>query len=292
VLACLLGTQISFAAPSSRALQKVADLQAQAQKKGWTFTVQYHDVMDRPVSQATGFKMQADWRKTAHFELPTFRGPNPPSFDWRAKAGLTPIKDQGGCGSCWAFGTVASLENAIKIFGNQTVSLSEQELVSCDTAYQGCGGGDFALDYLTNPGSALTSAFPYSASDERCKSGLTHSYKFKSWAFVGAQDENTQPTIDQVKAAIQQYGVVTTVVDATDSFMGYSSGVFNDCRTETASDANHMVAIVGWDDSTQSWIGRNSWGSGWGEEGYFNIKYGCNAFGSAVAYGVYQPATR
>jgi C1A family cysteine protease len=281
----LFGFQLAMANPSPQALQKIDELRLAGKKKGWTFTVNYSPVMDRAPGQATGLKMPADWRRGAHFEIPARRGPAPAAFDWRSKAGLTPIKDQGQCGGCWAFGTVASLENAVKIFAGQTVSISEQEMISCDTDFTGCDGGYFALDHLTQPGGALSRDFPFSGGDESCKSGLSYPFHFDSWSYVGSADQSTPPSNDDIKAAILQYGVVSAVMDATDSFMAYSGGVYNDCQTETVDEVNHMVAIVGWDDQTQSWIGRNSWGESWGESGYFNIQYGCNAFGTAVAFG-------
>ncbi len=286
VLGVLTGmlTTASFAAPTGA--DRISALEAQGKAEGWTFTMKYHPVMDRSFTNATGLKLRPDWREHGTFVAPDLHDTPPAAFDWREKAGLTPVKDQGQCGSCWAFGSVASLENAIKIFDDKTVNLSEQDLVSCDKDAMGCSGGDFSLDYLTKPGDALDADFPYEASNLSCKSGLKRPYQFKSWAFVGAKTGT--PTNEQIKAAIMQYGVVTTVIDATNSFMSYHSGVFNHCKTEGPDQANHMVAIVGWNEAGGYWIGRNSWGDSWGMGGYFNIKYGCNAFGSAVAYGVYK----
>lgn len=203
----------------------------------------------------------------------------PWDFDWRdLQGGLTPIKDQGGCGSCWAFGTTAALEQAIKIRLGQTVSLSEQEIVSCSN-YGSCLGGNFANGYQQSPGQSLTSEFPYRAMDVRCKSGLSHQWKIKSWGYVGAQGR--APSVDELKAAIMQYGAVTVTVYADNNFQRYKSGIFNTCSNGTT---NHMVALVGWNDIDQVWYLRNSWGTSWGEQGYMRIKWNCSRVGEEATY--------
>jgi C1A family cysteine protease len=197
---------------------------------------------------------------------------------------LPDIKDQGGCGSCWAFGTVATLESIRRIRDNSREKLSEQQLVSCDRTSYGCQGGFFAHDYHVSPGAALDADFPYRAVDASCRTGLSAKAKITDWAYVGGSDQK-RPTVEQIKQAIFDHGPVTVIVHANSSMQAYRSGVFNNC---TNAQENHMVNLVGWDDAGGYWIMRNSWGKGWGDKGYMNIKYGCNNIASVAAFVNYK----
>jgi len=193
----------------------------------------------------------------------------------------TPIKNQASCGSCWAFGTCAQTETAILKNTNQTVDLSEQWLVSCNTNGWGCNGGWWAFDYHVNPGAALESCFPYSATDEPCISGCAFPYNINSWAHVGPS--NAMAATEDIKNAIYTYGAVAAAVYVGTPFQYYTSGVFNDCRRRPKS-PNHAIQLVGWDDAKGAWLMKNSWGTGWGENGFMWIAYGCDNVGYAAAY--------
>src|SRR5271165_3950549 len=121
----------------------------------------------------------------------------PAAYDWRAVVPLSAVKNQGDCGSCWAFGTTAELEEALRIFKVSTDILSEQELVSC-APFDGCNGGDFANAYQQSPGQSLDSEFPYSAQDERCPSNLSHKYQLQSWSYIG----NDPDRVSAIKTAV------------------------------------------------------------------------------------------
>jgi len=157
-----------------------------------TWQVEYRstEIQETPLALLTGYiKPKTPPAKTAYVQMDV-PADLPWSFDWRdMPGGLTPIKNQRGCGSCWAFGTTAALEEAIKIRTGKEVILSEQEIVSC-SRYGSCGGGNFAHGYQSNPGQSLASEFPYTASDQRCKSGLSHEFKIKRWGYVGS---NSRP---------------------------------------------------------------------------------------------------
>lgn len=228
----------------------------------------------------------------------------PASFDWRSHAALTPVRDQGGCGSCWAFATVGVLESDIAITDHTQVDLSEQYLVSCNTFGWGCGGGFTAHDFHDNlpgknnnaPGAVLESSFPYAAKDAACGGPYAHPYQIQSWSYVGG---TWNPTAAQIKQAIYTYGPVETTVCVGKGWYTYSGGVYS--RDDKAwclgSLVNHAVDLVGWDDayldpqnvSHKVWVVRNSWGAGWGQNGYMLIDQGISNLGYATSYAVYQP---
>lgn len=199
-------------------------------------------------------------------------GTLPATFDVRSVVQIPDIKNQGGCGSCWAFGSTAAFEIAMRMAGISKDLLSEQELVSCDRDFFGCGGGDFAHGYQQMIGQSLASEFPYVGRNVRCKRGLSHQHKLASWGFASGVDGQS-PTVDQVKAVILQYGASAVTVYADQNMMNYDGGVFDTCRNRGT---NHIVTLIGWDDATGTWLMRNSWGKNWGEQGYMHIKYGCS----------------
>jgi C1A family cysteine protease len=196
----------------------------------------------------------------------------------------TPIKNQGSCGSCWAFGTCAQTETAILKNTGQTVDLSEQWLNSCNTDGWGCNGGWFAFDYHVNPGAALESCFPYSATDEPCISGCAFPYDIQGWAYVGAS--NGVPSVDAIKTAIYNYGAVCAAIYVERNFQYYTGGVLTKCRRNARS-VNHAIQLVGWDDAKGAWLLKNSWGTGWGENGLMWIAYNCNLVGYGACVAIY-----
>jgi putative hemolysin len=221
----------------------------------------------------------------------------PPSFDWRDLGGCTSVKNQGHCGSCWAFGSTAPLECNILIKDGVEKNLSEQWLISCNRDGWGCGGGGFAHKYYqwkTDPcggtGAVLEQDFPYWASDVPCDCPYPHEYLIDHWSFIG-HDYDDVP-IEAIKAAILEYGPVSVGVAVSGLFHDYSGGIFDACGYE---DINHIVALVGWDDTQGPegiWILRNSWGPGWGEGGYMRIAYGCNAVGYGASWVDYRDPIR
>ena len=229
-----------------------------------------------------GFKLQKGWHKQVKFRSALAALTLPRHFDWREQGQLSPIKNQGDCGSCWSFSTVATLQDAIALKNKTIVDLSEQYLVSCNTRGWGCNGGDFAHDMHVSPGSVYTKDFPYAAKALACKPNLAYQYKVDSWAYLPSKSENDPPGVDEIKAAIYQFGPISAAVAASDKFVAYRSGVFNSCDTTT--EVNHAINLVGWDDDGQYWILRNSWSSSWGINGWMNIKWNCNKVGIASNY--------
>ncbi|RZC17264.1 vignain-like [Glycine soja] len=199
-------------------------------------------------------------------------GSVPPSVDWRKNGAVTGVKDQGQCGSCWAFSTVVAVEGINQIKTNKLVSLSEQELVDCDTKKNaGCNGGlmESAFEFIKQKGGITTeSNYPYTAQDGTCDASKANdlAVSIDGHENVPANDENAL-----LKAVANQ--PVSVAIDAGGSdFQFYSEGVFTgDCSTEL----NHGVAIVGYGttvDGTDYWTVRNSWGPEWGEQGYIRMQ--------------------
>ena len=149
------------------------------EQAGWTFTVGQTSASDRPLSELCGLVPPADWWVGAPFDAGTPNLGLPASFDWRDLGGCTPVRDQGSCGSCWAFGTVGPLECNILIHDGLSVNLSEQWLVSCNREGYGCGGGWWAHEYheattdsCGGTGAVLEADFPYVAWDAPCNLSL------------------------------------------------------------------------------------------------------------------------
>jgi C1A family cysteine protease len=271
----------------------IAALQKQGEIEGWTFTVGENPATKYSLEELCGFVVPENWWVGAHFDPCTPHRALPAVFSWCDSGGCTPIKNQGGCGSCWAFGTVAPLECNIKLKDHVTVDLSEQWLVSCNSDGWGCSGGFWAHDYhqwKTDPcggtGAVPEDAFPYVASDVPCNCPYPHDYLITSWAYIG--NDYSVPPVANIKQAILDHGPVSVAVYANSAMQAYTGGIFNGCASGTI---NHAVALVGWDDNQGTsgvWIMRNSWGSGWGEGGYMRIPYNCSSIGYAACYVNYQ----
>jgi C1A family cysteine protease len=206
----------------------------------------------------------------------------PAKFDWRNVNGhsyVTSVKDQGQCGSCWAFGSTAALESRILITSHTPdteLDLSEQSLVSCDTGDLGCGGGwfDVVLAYLQTTGIPLESCLPYTSGESGINGECGGCSDWRQNTYRVTNFENVATSVEAIKSAIVQYGPLVTGFIVYTDFLYYTSGIYTHVTGEV--EGGHAVAIVGYDDAQQAWIIKNSWGPDWGESGYFRIKAGTN----------------
>lgn len=273
---------------------RIAQLQEQARARGWTFTVGENAATRQPPEALHGLVVPADWRSRAPSVRFTAKEGLPSRFDWREATGCPPVRSQGGCGSCWAFGTVGALECAIRVKDGIDVDLSEQWLINCNDEESpphvlekrwGCDGGWWAHDYhlgtktdgCGGSGAVLEKDCPYRAREAECACPYPHTYAIESWAYIGLEEEVADT--DAIKQAILEYGPVAAAVYVNDAFYAYTGGVFN---ASEELEPNHAVVLVGWDDSQGAegvWFLRNSWTALWGEDGYMRIEYGCSGVG-------------
>ena len=205
----------------------------------------------------------------------------PSSWDWRDLTGNIKIRNQGGCGSCWAFATNAPIEFLIKYKTEKEIDLSEQFLISCNRQGFSCAnGGWWAFDEYKTDGFMSENIFPYVGRDIPCKQCQPINYiKLVNWSYVDVN--GGIPNIKSLKSAIIQYGPVAVGVSVGNNFYGYKNGIFD---YNSPYGINHAVVIIGWDDYKQSWLIRNSWGTGWGINGYMFIRYGFSSIGDGAAY--------
>ncbi len=221
----------------------------------------------------------------------------PSHLDWRDQGACTPIRDQADCNACWAFATIGVLESAILIKDGVETDLSEQWLVSCNNDGWGCQGGSPAHKYVLwkndpcgGTGAILETSLPYGADDLPCNCPYRHDYQIDDWGYVGASHE--VPDTDAIKQSIYKYGPICVGIAADQAFASYTGGIFEECES---TGINHYVILVGWDDTQGEegvWILRNCWGTGWGEDGYMRIAYGCNRVGYAASWLEYAGTTK
>ena len=197
----------------------------------------------------------------------------PESVDWRTKNAVTPVKNQGSCGSCWTFSATGAMEGAYAIATGSLRSLSEQELVDCVSADKGCSGGamqDAFAYVVANGGIDGEKDYPYVGAQYACWTNAT-----KRDVAAMANYTNVPPNDEAQLAAHVALGPVSVAIEADqDGFQHYSSGVF---AGPCGVNLDQGVLVVGY--AADYWIVKNSWGASWGEAGYIRLKRGVNASG-------------
>ena len=192
------------------------------------------------------------------------------SVDWRTKGIVNPVKNQGQCGSCWAFSAVAAIEGAMAQSTGSLQNFSEQQLVDCSKLYgnHGCNGGlmDNAFKYVMSKGLTTSDNYPYKAVDQVCNTQAVS----KKVAHLSSFKDVTANNSAALKAAAT-LKVVSVAIQAN-AIMQYTGGVFNNKACGTS--LNHGVSVVGYGTDASAgdfWIVRNSWGATWGEQGYIRM---------------------
>jgi len=200
--------------------------------------------------------------------------PSNDSVDWRKKGCVNAIKDQGQCGSCWAFSTVQASEGVYAAKNGKLYNLSEQNIVDCVDTCDGCNGGlpELAFEYVVKhqSGNIMSeSDYPYVAYDQSCKFNANKAVKIgmKGHKMVKEGSES------DLASKCASVGPIAVCIDASNwSFQLYSSGIYDEPACSTSS-LDHAVGVVGYgaEGSKNYWIVRNSWGTSWGEEGYIRM---------------------
>jgi cathepsin F len=224
--------------------------------------------------------------KLPHVVAPHAKNDLPTSFNWVDQGAVTGVRDQGNCGSCWAFGAVGTMEGQFFLKKGTLYELSEQNLVDCDhvcqnipgwgkACDQGCDGGMEvnAFQYvIQNGGINLRADYPYQASVGTCRYDSSKSVGgFNNWIIVSVDDE------DDLRQYLYDNGPVSVGVHA-DEWFYYSGGIFDSsCQTQN----DHAVLLTGWgeENGTPYWIIKNSWGTDWGMDGYIHLIRGKNKCG-------------
>lgn len=242
--------EVAAPAPVKALLER---LRTDAKDKGFTFEVGYTEALDFRLEQLAGLVPPANLEQLMLEQNRIGAGaadsrikerisaacsPTAASFDWRKNNGATGVRNQGGCGSCWAFATHGAFEGAYRILNSKAIDSSEQDTLDCNPWGYGCGGGWWAFQYLIDTGSATDASYAYTGVRGTCKTSVKRPYKAKAWGYAGT---TSTPSAAEIKKALCQYGPLAIAVQVTPPFSAYTSGVFNACARTWSAGATRTV---------------------------------------------------
>jgi C1A family cysteine protease len=213
----------------------------------------------------------------------------PDVLDWSTKGALTAVKDQGNCGSCWAYSATVGIESGLFMATGTLEDLSEQQIISCDKTDGGCNGGDLptAFDYVMQAGGIDTMSDYPDTSSTSGRTGTCKSFQKKvkvtgyKYAIPPCDSGScTEQQESDLMAALNTYGPLSVCVNA-ETWNEYTSGVYTAKCSGAARMLDHCVQLVGYNKAENYWKVRNSWASDWGEDGFIRLPMGENACGIA-----------
>lgn len=295
------GSALPGVTASPQVAAQVEAFRKVARERGWTFTPRITSASSRPLANLTGelpttaaelkiapavtkqgLRLWRSYSGLLRRQNPGLRiacNADLPSWDWRAHGKVTPPKDQ-ACGDCWAFASAGQIESAMLMAGWSQEDLSEQHILDCSNSGTCTGGGRWdALPWAIGTAVARESQYSYAGGAKKeCKANIAGPAKLLAAGWVDTS--GTVPPPAKLKAALCEYGPISVSFRATSLFRHYGGDeneVFNENDT---GETNHAVLLVGWSDSKQAWLMKNSWGSKWGwGGGYAWIRYGSNSIG-------------
>ena len=280
------------ALPKDRVDVEIEQVQKMIEEKGYHWTAgrtSVSELSEEERQHLLGLRIPEwydDWYRRAKKIEAIPNAYFPPVFDWRDSNIVTPVKNQGGCGSCWIFGAVGALEGMAKLYGEKELDLSEQQILSCVSYGWGCNGGwmDYCYEHFLEYGSIAEACQPYLANDTYpcLEDSCEVLAKITGWTPV---DHN----VNAIKTALLT-GPVSCAFTVYSDFDNYTGGCY---EHEGDDPCNHAIVLIGWDDTMcdgeGAWIAKNSWGTNWGLDGFFYIKYGTCNIGYATALIDYVP---
>ena len=224
----------------------------------------FSTMTDYEAKQWTGRKPTTN----STLEVEEINAINSATVDWRKKGAVNPVQNQGQCGSCWAFSSIAAIEGAHAIKTGNLEKFSESQLVDCDKTSDGCNGGleIYAFNYAKSSPIELETTYPYVAKTSRCKAN-----KSDGKVNVVSHKQVQPKSVAALKSAVQAGPTCVSVDAANNYFQGYTGGILNTKRC--GHNLDHAVTAVGYgtDNGQEYLIVRNSWTASWGEEGYIRM---------------------
>ena len=226
----------------------------------------------------------------ANTETKVFTPSNADTVNWVTNGGVTPVKNQASCGSCWAFSSTGGMEGAHFVASGTLLSFSEQQLVSCDRLNHGCNGGSMALAFrfYKTHAAVLEADYPYTSGAGKvaaCETKTASSVLASSYSMVTANNP------DQLKAALDHAPVSVAIEADKIAFQSYQSGVLTGSACGTQLDHGVLAVGYGTENGTPYYLVKNSWGPTWGAAGYIKIGIESGAGVCGIQEQPVQPTT-